>query len=195
MVLAVRESAASESGEAADLTSRSSYLKYLPALYSESDFMGRFLMIFESVLGPIEGMIDNLAYYFDPYTTPEELLPWLASWMKLGLDERMPVPLRRELVKSAAQLFQWRGTRRGLREYLRLATGVEPEITEDFGGIVLGEQSMLGRTTVLGDGNPHTFTVTFAVEDPDSLDLDRVRAIIDMEKPAHTGYSLKVVPG
>ncbi len=74
MVVAQREELA--------ISSRSSYLKYLPALYSESEFMGRFLLIFESVLGPLEGMIDNLAYYFDPGICPEEMLNWLASWMR-----------------------------------------------------------------------------------------------------------------
>ena len=41
MVVATRELTA--------LSQRSSYTKYLPAIYADSDFMGRFLMIFESV--------------------------------------------------------------------------------------------------------------------------------------------------
>ena len=78
MVLATERTAA--------LSSRSSYLDHLPAIYSEGDFMGRFLMIFESVLGPMEGVIDNIAHYFDAATAPKELLPWLASWVNLALD-------------------------------------------------------------------------------------------------------------
>ena len=173
--------------------SQSSYLLYLPALYSESHFMGRFLLIFESILGPLEGMIDNMAYYFDPGLCPEELLPWLGSWMGLAVDESWPVERRRELVKSANLLFRWRGTRRGLREFLRLYTGFEPQITEDFGGIVLGAEYELGRNTVLGGGNQHVFTVTFEVDSPESIDLARVRQIIETEKPAHAGYILQVV--
>ena len=171
----------------------SSYLKYLPAGYSESEFMGRFLMIFESVLGPLEVLVNNLAYYFDPGTTPEELLPWLATWTRLELDDGWPLERRREMVKAAARLFQWRGTRRGLREFLRLYTGVEPNITEDLGGIVLGPQSELGRNIVLGGGNPHTFTVTFEVDDPDTINVEQVKSIIETEKPAHTSYTLQVV--
>ncbi len=71
----------------AALSSKSSYLEYLPAIYSQGDFMGRFLMIFESILGPMEGVIDNISHYFDAGTAPEELLPWLASWVNLALDE------------------------------------------------------------------------------------------------------------
>ena len=94
---------------------QSSYLKYLPAGYSESEFFGRFLMIFESVLGPLEVLVNNLAYYFDPATTPQELLPWLAGWTRLELlglvnNEGWPVERRREMVKAAPWLFQWQGS-------------------------------------------------------------------------------------
>ncbi|MCI0869833.1 MAG: hypothetical protein J4O08_08955, partial [Chloroflexi bacterium] len=60
--------------ERASLKQRSSYLKYLPAIYADSDFMGRFLMIFESVLGPIQNVVDNIPYYLDPKLAPQEAL-------------------------------------------------------------------------------------------------------------------------
>ena len=91
---------AREQSSGALAAQRSTYLKYLPAIYSEGDFMGRFLMIFESVMRPIEEMVDNIAHYMDPDTAPEELLPWLASWVNLVLDESWPIERRRRLVKS-----------------------------------------------------------------------------------------------
>jgi phage tail-like protein len=174
------------------LGSQSSYLKYLPAIYSQSDFMGRFLMIFEDILGPIEGVLDNISYYFDPGATPEELLSWLASWVNLALDETWSLERRRNLVKSAVELFQWRGTLRGLRQYLQIYAGVEPEIIEDFGGMPLDERSRLGWNTVLGEERPYTFTVVLKLADG-TVDLNKVRAIIEAEKPAHTDYRLRLV--
>lgn len=178
--------------EALLIASQSSYLKYLPALYSESEFIGRFLMIFESVLGPLEAMVDNMAFYFDPGVSPQELLPWLASWTRVEVDPSWSKERQREFVRSAPWLFQWRGTRRGLREFLRLYTGVEPQISEDFGGIILGEQSELGRNTVLGGGNPYSFAVTFEVDDPGSINIEQVKRIIESEKPAHASYILNI---
>ena len=178
----------------AALSGRSNYLEYLPAIYSQGDFMGRFLMIFESVLGPIEGVIDNISHYFDAGTAPEELLPWLASWVNLTLDETWPLERRRELVRSAVDLFRDRGTRRGLREYLRVYSGVEPKITEDYGGISLAGQARLGLNTVLGEGRPHTFKVTLELDDPDSVNVEQLKAIIEAEKPAHSGYTLEILP-
>ena len=175
------------------LTQRSKYLQYLPPIYSESDFVGRFLMIFESILGPIEDVIGNLSYYFDPLTAPEELLPWLASWVNVEVDESWPIEKRRQLIRYAVELFRWRGTSRGLKEYLRIYAGVEPRITENYGGMPLTDQSRLGLNTVLGSSDRHTFTVTLEVEDPESLNLEHIRAIIESEKPAHVAYKLEIL--
>ena len=185
MTIAAREQTA--------LGRRSSYLKHLPSVYSESDFMGRFLMIFEDILDPLQQVVAGLSHYFDPSTTPEELLPWLASWVNQSLDESWPIESRRELVRSALELYEWRGTRRGMKAYIRVYTGVEPEITEDFGGIALDGTSRLGRNTVLGGGRRHTFTVTLELDEPESVDLEKLKAIIESEKPAHAAYTLRVL--
>ena len=169
---------------------RSSYLKYLPAIYADSDFMGRFLMIFESVLSPIQNVVDNVSYYFDPALTPQELLPWLASWVDVVLDESWPIERRRALVASAVELYQWRGTRRGMREYLRVYTGVEPGITEESGGFPLNDNARLGLNTSLGSGQHNVFTVTLELDDPDSLNVQHIKTIIEAEKPAHAAYRL-----
>ena len=53
---------------------RSSWLQYLPAIYSDDEFMGRFLLIFESLLAPIVWRIDSIDLYFSPETAPQEWL-------------------------------------------------------------------------------------------------------------------------
>ena len=162
----------------------SSYLKYLPPIYSDDDFMGRFLLIFENVLSPIERTVGNLHYYFDAQMAPPEMLPWLASWLGLALDERWPDDQRRALILAAVELYQWRGTRRGLSEFLRLYTGYTPQIVE------LG----VGRRGVTA-ADSFRFTVRITVPDPAQVDRSVVEAIIEAEKPAHTGYSLEIVAG
>jgi hypothetical protein len=65
------------------VSTSAAYLDYLPAFYSHDRFMRRYLMLFESFWGPIDQQIDGIDYYFDPTLTPEEFLPWLASWLGL----------------------------------------------------------------------------------------------------------------
>ena len=171
----------------------SNYLQYLPAFYREDDFTGRFLNIFEDVLTPIEGIVDNLAFYFDPGTTPQAFIPWLASWVGLVLDERWPEAKRRELIKSISELYRWRGTKRGLSEYLRIYTGTVPQIIEHTPAIQPETDINPGTMdTRRVKDHEHCFTVILEVPDVSTIDADIIRSIIESEKPAHTTYILQI---
>jgi phage tail-like protein len=163
----------------------SRYMRLLPPVYhtEPQQFFNRFLLIFESVLGPLERVVGDLAHYTDPRMTPEELLPWLESWLGLTLTEELPYERRVELVRRAGELYRWRGTRTGLVEYLRIVAGVEPIIVEP------------GQPVPV-DGYPplpqHVFLVLFLVPEPAALDAALLTTVIDSEKPAHTGYYLDI---
>jgi phage tail-like protein len=153
----------------------STYLQYLPAPYQSQpadSFISRFLLIVESMLGPIESMIDNLPYYFDPRLAPPELLPRLAAWVGLELDENWSLEQQRELVAQATMLYRWRGTRRGLLEHLRLYTGRTPVVVERFGS--------------------QSISVTVTPARPEHFDPSVARRIIEFQKPAHVAYILDV---
>ena len=171
----------------------SSYLNYLPALYRDDELMGQFLLIFESIMKPIDNTIGNLNLYFDPLMIPESLLPWLASWLDLALDPSWPLHKRRELVKSIAELYRWRGTKRGLSEYLRIYTGTVPEISEYIPGMSLDPETKLGIDTRLGSsGAGFHFTVTLYLDEDNAVNDNTIRAIIESQKPAHAGYTLQI---
>ena len=177
----------------AGLKTRSSYIEYLPALYRDDEFMEQFLLIFESIMKPLENQVDSLALYLDPLVTAEPLLPWLAFWVDLSLDPSWPLERRRELVKSAATLYRWRGTRRGLSEYLRIYTGSVPEISEYIPGMRLDPETRLGINTKLGSsGASHHFTVTLQLDGDSQVNTSVLRQIIEAQKPAHTVYTLEV---
>ena len=53
---------------------------------------------------------DARAILLDPHAAPEEVLPWLASFLGLALDERWPLHARRELIAETPQLCRARGT-------------------------------------------------------------------------------------
>lgn len=181
------------------------YLKHLPAIYQADDMMGRFLMLFESFWAPIEQQIETIPFYFDPQMTTSDVLPWLASWIGLVLDENWPEDRRRLLLQSAASLYRRRGTRQGLQDYLEIYTGVKAKIAEqraeNFG---LGAGARLGPGIALGKQNrPHTFIVTLSlppIDAPTAAERKRqelvrrriIEGIIEAEKPAHTSYTLEL---
>lgn len=161
---------------------RSSYLDFLPGIYQESDFLGRFLLIFEHILSPVDRTIGNISHFFDPDLVPAEMLPWLGSWLGVVLDARVPEERRRELVRAAPELYRWRGTKRGLREYLRLYTGFEPEITEPTLSEIAANRSLAFR-----------FNVRVQVPAGAPVQRSYIESIIDAEKPAFAACNLEIV--
>jgi phage tail-like protein len=170
-----------------------SFLEYLPSLYRDDKNMEQFLHIFEDILNPIENTVDNLELYFDPSLTTEPVLSWLASWLGLVLDANLPIERRRELVASASELYRWRGTKKGLTEYLRIYTGNAPDISESVTGMRLDRDNRLGINTRLGSsGKGFQFTVTLRLEANSPISVNTLKSIIDAEKPAHAVYTLQV---
>jgi phage tail-like protein len=144
---------------------------YLPALYREqvfgedadretngepstpADFFGRFLGNFEGILTPLEDSIASAWRLTDPVTAPDTALDWLGGWIGAAFEPWYPADRRRERLRRSPELFGTRGTLRGLRLALDIATngGVEGE-RDGRRRIVVVEDYWMRRTlaTVLG---------------------------------------------
>jgi phage tail-like protein len=131
------------------MSDKSRYLDFLPAHFQENDFLGRFLLPFEDHLAELGAIVGGIARYFDPYLTDPDFLPWLGSWVALVLDPEWDEAKRRELIAKAVDLYRHRGTVKGLKEYLKIYTGLEPEIREWCwpSGMQIGVASMIGGLT------------------------------------------------
>lgn len=182
-------------------------MNYLPEIYRETEFTGRFLKIFEKILTGIddgvvlerpgiEQLLDNISDYFDADSTPFEFLEWLASWVALELPEDWPEEVKRNLIPEIVQLYKKRGTLEGLEAFLKIYAGPGVTIDEYLNPFKIGYSS-IGKSTALDGGPPDYFKVTVILPEAD-VDLKvkkekAVRAIIDREKPAHTYYDLEVI--
>ena len=180
------------------------FIKYLPNIYHEDQLMARLLMLFESFLAPIEKQINGQENYLDPRLTPPEFLGWLGSWLGLVMDEDLPEHQRRSLIQEAAGLYKKRGTRQGLIDYIEIVSGGKVEISEHFSdNFFLGPDTIMGPGIALGKNNvPNTFGVTLflpplpAVASQQEKDRGKLLwerkacAIIEAEKPVHSGYEL-----
>lgn len=138
---------------------RPNVLDLLPAFWqrvpANAEKMGRFLALFEAELTRTDALIRHLHYMFDPRSTPTEALEWLASWVGISLDSRIPLDARRTLVREAVELFQKRGTVEGLKRVIEITSGVQAVMIEGFrvrrrDAPVLGT----GFSTTLGDALP-----------------------------------------
>ena len=170
----------------------SGYLRYLPAVYWDDPFMGRFLRIFEDILSPLQTTVNRRSEQFDASLAPPAMLQFLATWV--GADEmgEFPEPKFRRLIKNAVRLHQLRGTKQGLKLALEVVTNKRPYITEYSPGLVLGEDAILGLNTSLQEGRPLQVHIVF--DSPESeVDLPLVHDIIRRYKPAGTVYTVSFV--
>jgi phage tail-like protein len=161
---------------------RSSYLDHLPGIYQEDDFLGRFLLIFEHIFSPVEQTSGSTWTYFDAGLTPEDFLPWLGSWIGMLVDARMPAENKREVIRAAPELYRWRGTKRGLRAFLKLFTGIEPEITEPTLAEIAANRNLAYR-----------FTVRMVVPRGQELSRAYVETLVEAEKPAFAACAIEIV--
>lgn len=165
-------------------------------LYPESP-LAALLEVMEALHQPTEETLDQIEFWFSPYSAPDRFVEFLAGWLDLDRlfpsrtnTQSMPNPTAppissgfgrlRELIAAAVYLSQWRGTSTGLRCFLETATGVA--------GFEL-EERVLGT-----DGVTRPFH--FRVWAPEATAQHRtlIERIIQQEKPAYVTYELVFGP-
>lgn len=151
----------------------SRYLRDLPIIFHEQDFLGRFLQIFESIWEPLEQREDHIDMYFSPRTCPVSFISWLASWLHIALNPHWPETRRRALIAEAMELYRWRGTKYGLTRLLEVCTGGTLDVQDD-------------------PSQPFVFHVIVTLPAESGVRRELVEELIETHKPAHAGYVLEV---
>lgn len=182
----------------------SNYMQFLPLLYREVDFIGRFMKIFEQAYQPVIDSFSVMWANLDPLTAPKKLLPFLAHWVAWEDDSAWSLHQQRRLIRRAVELYRWRGTRKGLRLYLHLYTGLPLDenlpnesdkhisITEPFGNSFILNDAKL-NDAVLGGGQSYHFVVRLRPHKRNTtIREELVRRIIEQEKPAFCSYELYI---
>jgi len=170
---------------------------------------------FEEILGGAlqqgtsNKLLEGAQRYFDPGSdypvdpqkgvdynrAPAEFLSWLAGWVSLVLREDWEDDHKRKFIAHAVPLYRLRGTKAGVTRFVQTYTGGPPvEISEQGSQFQLGVHSRIGVDTILDSGTPFFFRVKLTSSDPVGFQKQReiVSALIELQKPAHTGFSLEV---
>jgi phage tail-like protein len=202
-------------------------MRRLPKAFSRdeaaADFLRRYLAIFDGALGELEDKSVERHVLVDPHGAPAELLPWVASFLGLTLDEHWDEPTRRRLIARAAGLFRFRGTVCGVQDFLELVLGTRVLVVEHYrfrglGGAMLNDAptglyagTIVGSTLRVGGelGAPgsaplegtvaDSFTAyahRFTVVVPAELtDVQRRMAeyVLQVHRPAHTLFEICTV--
>jgi phage tail-like protein len=153
----------------------------LPMGMLDDGFFVRFVSLFEDVATSYLEGADNIPNVVDVDVAPPELVRWLASWIgTVQIDSSLDEALQRRLVKTASDILAWRGTRRGLEQFLAVVTGGEVQVEES---------GTIGREGTLGDRPPF---VRMRVASIGWLPDSDFVALVRDEIPAHVTYELFV---
>jgi phage tail-like protein len=193
-----------------ELNPNSSYQEYLPAILQTDNFLGEFLLAFERILSGLphdrdpglprviesddphppglEEVIEQVYNYFDPQRTPEEFLPWLASWVALSLRADWTTETKRQLIQEIVPLYRKRGTKQALETILKIYFKSSGLFSDPIDKVKIYDNF---------PQLPHYFQVelTFPNQDREVYwrQVRIAKAIIDLEKPAHTYYALNII--
>ena len=194
-----------------------SLLDYLPAIYQDPTdgddsakgplFLSDFLLPFERIMlsaqsgaahASLADEVARIDRLFDPESTPELFLNWLAGWLALALRSDLSESRQRQLLSNIAPLYRIRGTRRYLEEILKLYVDALVSVTdEDLPSIQVATHCTVGVDTYLGGGPSFVFQVklAFSQKEDDFVTRQRrvARDVIELERPAHTWYELKAI--
>lgn len=178
------------------------WIRWLPGLFQDADeengdLLKRFLFITQHLTISIEERLHFIHEYFDPRTTPEQFLPWLASWLAMPLHESWSPDRRREIIGRTPELYRKRGTARGIELYLQFFAQTQATIRENdwpYPGFVIGQHATIGVDTTIAPLLPVTqcFTVRLSEKKQD-VPRERLRtihAVVEQEKPAHAHYAV-----
>ena len=192
------------------------YLKIFEALLSGRDEPAA------ADLPALEKTIAGLPALMDPGLTPvkEEVvapapapplltspfLDFLGRWVALTFDQNWGLDKRREWLRRIVPLYKQRGTFAGLSAYLAMFVGNVVRVEEPVGGFIVGikPSSIVGVSTFIAGAPAYYFRVRLVYGFfPTPFDFatwknlrQSTRDIVDLEKPAHTYYTLRAnAPG
>ncbi|MFN7741697.1 MAG: phage tail protein, partial [Cyanobacteriota bacterium] len=183
------------------MTMRPSLLSQLPEVFRsrENEKLADFLKAYEKVLlgrpdigtlpdlpfpdedlkslRGLEDILDDLPKHFQPLETPDDFLPWLSQWVALSVVLQRAVADNKERMRNfiaeMSKIYRSRGTKEGMARLLEIFTGKRVSIDDQI------------------DGEPFCFKVMIYVSPSnEQRDMMLARAVINLEKPAHTRYRL-----
>jgi len=189
-----------------------SYLKVFEALLS-----GRGDVPAAEGIRSLEGLIEDFPARLDPALAPvdtpaaaqplrSEFLDYLGGWVALSFDQNWEMDKRRQWLSRIVPLYKRRGTRAGLGEYLSMFVGDQAKVEEPSGGFIVGAKAnaTVGVSSFIAGAPAHFFRVRinygfapapFRIGEWKNL-RKGTKAIVDLEKPAHTYYTLQArTPG
>ncbi len=176
-----------------------SLLQYLPMVYQEdaasSEFLDRFLAIFETFFSGFEEEITSIPRYFDIEAMDGDFLRWLSTWVGIPADLDWDEEILRRYLKNSPEIYRKRGTRQGLENIIEVFTGQKPFIVE-YPQIryMKDHPEMAALMEKLYTKDPNSFVVLMKRDCFKTRRMaSQIERLLEEEKPAFTEAQLVIL--
>lgn len=158
----------------------------------DSSVLSLLIDIMQFLHADIDKQLSTVEYFFNPCRTPkEEFVDYLGRWTDLDRlwdskssansfvnRELISRDCLQELIASAAYLSQWRGTKKGLCQFLNIATG---------------SNNISIQENINNQGEQQSFHFLVQIPDSQKQQLKLIKTIIEQEKPVYISYEIKLI--
>jgi phage tail-like protein len=108
------------------------FMQTFPEVYQdEGGFFHRYMSVFSSIYADVQKEIDGMGRYMDVDEAPAKMLPILAGWLGLRVENDFPdEAVLRRLLKEVYQLNKMKGTRWAVERLAEIVLGEEVQVIE-----------------------------------------------------------------
>lgn len=167
---------------------------YLPEFYmqrDDSNFLKRFLGIYQSLIFDLQKSIDSITAYLDVDAVSGDFLIWLSQWVGVDCPSLWEEDKLRLFMKNSFRLYSKKGTKQGISDIVYLYTGKRPIIAENYEIFEFSSAKLDLSYTKLYDGGKYSFYIL--IEENcinDQKQFIELKKIIDSYKPVNTTAKL-----
>ncbi len=163
------------------------FLNTFPDVYrNNGDFLRRFLSIFSTMHYDMDDTIANLPRFIDIDTAPADILPILASWLGIELEENLLTEQElRLLLANAYSLLTMKGTRRAIEKAVGLFVTEQTYIVERN---LLSASQLKGAESLYGT-TPYDFSILINAKSNENL-ISKLQMLIEQLKPVRSRVNI-----
>ena len=178
---------------------KQTWLDYLPEVYQSekksSEFLERYLSIFQSLYDKMNEKIIDMPRNLDPGAAEQEFLVWIAGWLGEKKAYIWTESQLRTLLEHAMHYYRIRGTVKSVEEIIALYTGEKPYIVEyhKLNELKKDKKQRKLLETLYGE-DPFSFSLLIKEEYvPTNKEYQTMIQILNDVKPAHMEVHVVVI--
>lgn len=167
-----------------------SWIKTLPAIYHDNEFLQNFLFGFQLSALSHDNVINQIEKQFDPSNT--DFVDWLCSWVGIRFSSDVDERAKRRVLHNLVRLYKIRGTKAYFIELIEYIVGVKVTIEDTDGSLALHGSLRMRQNQQRGP-----FFKVFIKErlgsnsDEEKVKLQMIHQIVKSEKPLRANYRIE----